>query len=155
MDPKNEAVKQWLNRFKDVQEELRFLNLRIETLRDKALSPASPVLSDMPKGGNSNTDRIGLNLGVIDSLEREAEDLQEKAAGLYSEIDTAIRQTKGHGSTEQRLLLQLRYLDLRAWDEVAFVFFGDKTDFYDRESTFTRRCFEIHKKAIEALHEIL
>lgn len=155
MTPEYEAAKEWLNRYKDIQEEIRFLNLRIESLQDRALSPASPILSDMPKGSSRNNDRIGTSLSIIDGLERDRAELQKKAYDLYREIDSSIRKISGKGSVERRMLLQLRYLDLRAWDEITFAFYGDQADFYDREPSYNRRCFELHRRGIEELTNIL
>lgn len=155
MTPEYEAAKEWLRRFKYIQEDLRALSLRIETLRDMALSPAAPVISGMPRSGSRDNDRIGKQCSVIDLLEREMSDLQDEAAKIYYEIDSAIKTISGKGNADRRLVLQLRYLDLLPWDSICFAVFGGKADFNDREQSYSRRCLDLHKQGILSLMEII
>ena len=56
---------------------------------------------------------------------------------------------------ERRTVLQCRYLDGQAWSGVIYLLFGDRVDFTDKEDSFQRRVFNIHKAALEDLAQIL
>lgn len=148
-------IKEWLRRYKYAVDDLKSIQTRIEVLKDRILSPSSPILTDMPRSGSRDNDKIGTAYSIIDELEREAEEEAERTIAIYKEIHNAIRQIRGNGKAEIRLVLQLRHLDLMAWDEICFVIFGDKPDFYDRETTYSRKIFALHRQGVEALTEKL
>ena len=150
-----QELKEWLRRYRYAVEDIRALQMRISVLRDRMLSPSSPILSDMPKGESRDNDRIGTAYSIVDELEQEAEEEQQRARIIYKEIYTAARQIRGTKTAEIRLVLQLRYLDLLQWDEIAFTIFGDESDFYDRESTYTRKCHAYHRQGLELLENII
>ena len=56
---------------------------------------------------------------------------------------------------ERRTVLQCRYLDGQGWSGVIYLLFGDRVDFTDKEDSFQRRVFNIHKAALEDLAQIL
>lgn len=55
----------------------------------------------------------------------------------------------------RRTVLQCRYLDGQAWSGVIYLLFEDRVDFTDKEDSFQRRVFNIHKAALEDLAQIL
>ena len=150
-----EDVKEWLRRYRYAVDDVRALQLRVETLRDKMMSISSPIWSDMPKGNSTDPDKIGKAYSIVDEAEKELLDATEHARMVYREINDAIRQIRRNRTAEIRLVMQLRYLDLTPWDEVAFVMYGDKEDFYDRESTYTRKCHAFHRQGLELLKQII
>ena len=148
-------IKGWLRRYKYAVDDLKSIQTRIEVLKDRMLSPSAPVLSDMPKGSSTDPDKIGRAYSIVDELEREAAEETERAKEIYREVYNAIRQIRGNGKAEIRLVLQLRHLDLMAWDEICFIIFGDNPNFYDKESSYTRRTFALHRQGVEALAKIV
>ena len=94
-------------------------------------------------------------IGIADALDREAAEKAQDAAALYAEIDGAIRRLEGNHAAERRTVLQCRYLDGQAWGCVTYLLFGDRVDFNDKEDSFQRRVFNIHKAALEDLAQIL
>ena len=93
--------------------------------------------------------------GAADALDREAAEKEQDAAALYNEIDEAIRKIGGKHGVERRTVLQCRYLDAMAWQDVAYLVFGDRTDYSDKFDSFQRRVFNIHKAALEDLAQVL
>lgn len=61
----------------------------------------------------------------------------------------------GKHGVERRTVLQCRYLDTMAWQDVAYLVFGDRTDYSDKFDSFQRRVFNIHKAALEDLAQVL
>ncbi len=54
-----------------------------------------------------------------------------------------------------RYILQLKYLDGLDWKDIPGELFADKEDFIDREESYSRRMFMIHKKALQNLAELM
>ena len=135
--------------------ELALLRARADAIRDRAASPASPTLDGMPRSPGFGGDKLGGIIGAADALDREAAKKEQDAAALYDEIDGAIRKIGGKHGVERRTVLQCRYLDTMAWQDVAYLVFGDRTDYSDKFDSFQRRVFNIHKAALEDLAQIL
>lgn len=131
------------------------LRERADAIRTRAASPASSKLDGMPRSPGFAGDRLGDAIGIADALEREADEKEQDAAALYAEIDGAIRKIGGKHGVERRTVLQCRYLDGQAWSGVIYLLFGDRVDFTDKEDSFQRRVFNIHKAALEDLAQIL
>jgi len=150
-----DRVKEWLSRYADAAREVALLRARADAIRDRAASPSSPTLDGMPRSPGFEGDRLGEVIGIADALDREAAEKEQDAAALYAEIDGAIRQIEGKHGAERRSILQCRYLDLMAWKDVLFLFFGDMEDLTEREDAYMKRLYKIHKTALENLQEIL
>ena len=149
------AAKDWLSRYADAAREAALLRARADAIRDRASSPASPILDGTPRAPGFDGDKLGGIIGAVDVLDREADEKAQDAAALYAEIDGAIRQINGKHGAERRSILQCRYLDLMAWKDVLFLFFGDMEDLIEREDAYMKRLYKIHKAALEDLQEIL
>ena len=109
----------------------------------------------MPRSPGFAGDRLGDVIGIADALDREAAEKELDAAALYNEIDGAIRQIEGKHGVERRTVLQCRYLDGQAWGGVTYLLFGDRVDFNDKEDSYARRTYMIHKAALEDLAQVL
>lgn len=144
-----------MSRYANAAREVRYLKERADAIRTRAASPASSKLDGMPRSPGFAGDRLGDVIGIADALDREAAEKELDAAALYNEIDGAIRQIEGKHGVERRTVLQCRYLDGQAWGGVTYLLFGDRVDFNDKEDSFQRRVFNIHKAALEDLAQIL
>lgn len=147
-------VKEWLSRYADAAREIRYLRERADAIRTRAAS-ASPTLDGMPRAPGFAGDRLGDVIGIADALEHEADEKGQDAAALYAEIDEVIRKIGGKHGVERRTVLQCRYLDGQAWGGVTYLLFGDRVDFNDKEDSYARRTFSIHKAALQDLAQIL
>mgnify|MGYP006907968017 CR=1 FL=1 len=144
-----------MSRYADAAREIRYLRERADAFRTRAASPTSSKLDGMPRAPGFAGDRLGDVIGIADALEREADEKEQDAAALYNEIDRAIRQIEGKHGVERRTVLQCRYLDGQAWGGVTYLLFGDRVDFTDKEDSFQRRVFNIHKAALKDLAQVL
>lgn len=150
-----DQLKKWLSRYAAAAKEVRLLRERADAIRTRAASPSSPTLDGMPRSPGFEGDRLGEVIGIADALDREAAEKEQDAAALYAEIDGAIRQIEGKHGVERRTVLQCRYLDGQAWGGVTFLLFGDRADFNEKEESYARRVFNIHKAALEDLAQVL
>ena len=144
-----------MSRYADAAREIRYLRERADAIRTRAASPVSSKLDGMPRAPGFAGDRLGDVIGIADALEREADEKEQDAAVLYAEIDGAIRKIDGKYSVERRLVLQCRYIDSQAWADVTYLLFGDRADFTDKEDSYARRTYMIHKAALDDLAQIL
>lgn len=135
--------------------EIALLEARADALRTRATSPASPTLDGMPRAPGFAGDRIGGMVGAIDRIEQEAKKKRQAAAELYGEIDESLHRLSGPHAAERRTVLQARYLDCQSWGGVTFLLFGDRADFNEKEESYARRVFNIHKAALENLVQVL
>ena len=148
-------VKTWMRRYADLMREVELLRARADAIRSRAASPPTSAVDGMPRGPGFEGDRLGGVIGVADALERQAAGKVARAAEIYQEIDAVIEQIKGKHAAERKFTSQCRYLDLMDWPDVIFLLFGDKDDFGDREDSYIRRTYSIHKAALQDIGEIL
>lgn len=150
-----DQVKEWLSRYAVAAREVALLRARADAIRDRAASPSSHTLDGMPRSPGFEGDRLGEVIGIADVIERQVAEKEAQAVEAYREIDATIQQISGKHATERKFILQCRYLDRMDWPDVIFLLFGDKDDFGDREDSFTRRAYNIHKEALQDIGTIL
>lgn len=150
-----DQVKEWLSRYAVAAREVALLRARADAIRDRATSPASPTLDGMPRSPGFEGDRLGEVIGIADVIERQVAEKEAQAAEAYREIDATIQQISGKHATERKFILQCRYLDRMDWPDVIFLLFGEKDDFGDREDSYGRRAYNIHKEALQDIGTIL
>lgn len=151
-------AKQWLCRYRAAAAEWDALISRIAALKVKASAPAPSALDGMPRAPSRAGDRIGLALARIDELEQEATAVRDRCKGLYAEITAAAEVFKvagGTGWADRKAVIQMRYLDLASWPEIAKMLFGARGDFDDRFESYLRRVHRLHVGALIELAEIL
>lgn len=150
-----DQVKEWLSRYAVAAREVALLRARADAIRDRAASPSSPTLDGMPRSPGFEGDRLGEVIGIADVIERQVAEKEAQAVEAYREIDATIQQISGKHATERKFILQCRYLDRMDWPDVIFLLFGEKDDFGDREDSYGRRAYNIHKAALQDIGTIL
>lgn len=148
-------TKAWLRRYADLLREVKLLRARADAIRSRAASPPTSALDGMPRSPGFEGDKLGGVVGTADVIERQVAEKEAQAAEAYREIDATIQQISGKHATERKFILQCRYLDRMDWPDVIFLLFRDKDDFGDREDSFTRRTYNIHKEALQDIGTIL
>ena len=148
-------VKAWMRRYADLLREVELLRARADAIRSHAASPPTSALDGMPRNPGFEGDKLGGVIGTADVIERQVAEKEAQAAEAYQEIDATIQQISGKHATERKFILQCRYLDRLDWPDVIFLLFGDKDDFGDREDSYIRRTYSIHKAALQDIGEIL
>ncbi len=151
-----ENAKSWLKRYRDLLTEIEHDLSRADTLRAKAALPSSPNLSGMPSTPKWNGDTSMTNL-TARAIDIEAKAAQKAAQSdiMYRDIDRMINSIRCRGYEQMVCLLQLKYLDGLEWADITPTLFMGEDDFVDREDSYTRRMFMIHKKALQNLAELM
>lgn len=155
MNSETDEVKEWLLRYTEISRAIDNLIQRSELLRDKAYAPSSTRIDGMPHSKSGNADRIGTLIAKCDELDAEAREKIAQSRSIYKEIDNTIKKIQGKGSADRRAVLQMKYLDLAGWNDVVFMLFGNKTDFADKEESYTRRTFKLHGEALTILKDFI
>lgn len=155
MEKQNEALKQWLRRFGELQLDADRLFDRADELRSRAESAKISGLGGMPRSQSYDSDRTGALLAQIEEAEAEAIAAQEAATAARREVETEIRKINGPRWADRREVLRLRYLDGLRWEDAAEKFFGDDPAFWDKQELFVRRIFKIHRAALQELTKIV
>lgn len=148
-------VKAWLRRYADLLREADLLRARADAIRSRAASPPTSAVDGMPRGPSFEGDRIGGVISTADVIEGQVAEKEAQAAEAYREIDATIQQISGKHAAERKFILQCRYLDRMDWPDVIFLLFGEKDDFGDREDSYGRRAYDIHKAALQDIGTIL
>lgn len=152
----SETVRDWLRRCQEAARDSEALDSRVANAGARAEAARTSRLDGMPHGDGYTGDSLGVALARIDELEREAQEARARAATLYHEIDTTIKQISGPGWPDQRAVLQMRYLDGCRWLEIAEMLFGGDSEVFDeRQDSFVRRVHKLHAKALAALAKLV
>lgn len=156
MDDRTQAVKSWLQRYREAARDSEALDARAANARARAEAARTSHLDGLPHGGGFAGDSVGVALARVDELEREAQETRAHALELYHEIDSVIKRISGPGWPDQRAVLQMRYLDGCRWVEVAELLYGqDPDEFMERQDSFVRQVHKLHGKALAALAELV
>lgn len=155
MDDRQQAVKQWLQRYREFARDSEAVDTRLEALRSKIGSARTSSFDGMPHATGFVDSKTEINMVRLERLEQEAAAARAHALELYRERDNAIGRITGPGWPDLRVVLRVRYLDLEQWEGVAEVLFGQRDDYEDRQESFIRRVHKIHGAALAALAELV
>ena len=151
MEKSNEALKQWLHRYRDLQLYAGRLWDRLDDLRGRVESARTAHLDGMPHAHGDDADRLGSIAAELEEIEAEAREAQAEATAARREISAAVRQIRGPRWADKREILRLRYIDALRWEDVTERMFGDSQDFWDRAEVYLRRSYRLHAEALEEL----
>ena len=76
----------------------------------------TPLLSDMPKGGNSSGNKIERAIERLDSLAGDLEEQAVRMRGAMKQVQSAIQTVPDE---TLQLLLELRYINGYTWEQIA------------------------------------
>lgn len=150
-----DGAKNWLLELREAVADAELTEERLDALRSRAKAPRLSNLDGMPHGDGFTADRVGDIVARIEETAAENSRLWRRVGDLRRERERAICQIKCRGFADLRGVLRLRYIDGESWPDTAFVLFGNRTDFPDREDSYVRRCFKLHGRALHELAKIL
>lgn len=150
-----EAVKVWLNRYRQQSDYIERLTFELDALESKAASPGVSSLDGLPHAPGYAGDRMGGIVGRMDELRAEIEQAQAEATATRREIENAIRRISGPHWPDRRAVLRFRYLLCLPWEDVNDALFGAKLDFLDKLESYQRRTYRLHGEALLDLLELV
>lgn len=139
------AVKKRLLDYRDIEREIDNQVERIENLEAKMYSVGSPELSDMPKAPSITQDRIGGMVARKEEMEAKVHRLIDRQTSEREWIQNVLKHVK---KPDERAVIEMRYIDMESWPQIALMLFGKKPDFDDREESYVRRTTKLHGKAL-------
>lgn len=143
--PPAERAKKRLAAFRDLQQTIDFKTERLEHMEAKLNSIASPQISDMPRGGGGTGDRMTDAIARKIDLERE---IQQDIARERAEYDAILLITKAMEKPDERIVIQLRYLDGAKWDTIAEALYSQRDDYDLKADYYLRQTFRKHGTAL-------
>ena len=150
----NENLKSWLRRYSNYKGYVNHLLTEREALEAEILSAPISKQDSMPRA-SSTSDRTGNGVARLDVLEREIAEAENKRDQAYAQISAAINRIGGKDWHLLRATLRLRYLCGKGWPEICGELWLDRSDYLEREESYSRRTFVLHRRALDALAKIV
>ena len=104
-----------LNEYIETKREIEMIEDKIEFLKEKKTSIKSMVITDMPRGSNSENDRLGILLGEIEELINIYNEKQIRLIKQQIKIEEAISILD---DPIDRNIMRLRYLEGMKWEKI-------------------------------------
>ncbi len=103
------------------------------------------------------SDKVGDLVARLEDTKVEFSEVQAEAAEVRKEIMREINAMPCVDENQARMreLLRARYIDAESWKTVCWCLYGDADDYVDRQESFMRRCFKLHKTALKVLKNIM
>ena len=140
-----DAIKSRLTEYREREKDIEYQSERLDRIETKLISVGSPTFSDMPKSPNQSNDRIVNMIAQKEELKSELDALLKKQKDERKEINAILKRLK---HSDEKAVIQMRYLDGASWNEVVDMLFGGKEDFLGKEDTYLRRIHKIHGYAL-------
>ncbi len=130
------TAKQYLKQARYLDERINTKIAQVASLHDLA-TKATSTLSDMPGSPTRNTHRMEDIIIKILMLENEINTDIDKLVDLKDEILSVIN---GVDDSDSRLILEKRYINLEAWEDIAIAL-----------STSIPNIYRLHDKALRKI----
>lgn len=144
-------IKERLRRYTDLLREIDNQRERLDRMEAAYGTPSGPDLSGMPrpKGGVSNPTAAAVERKM------ELEDkIRKKEAEERAERNAIESMTELMDDPDERLTIQLKYIDRADWQDVTFALFGNRDDYLDKREAYQRRTYRIHGRALLSLARV-
>ena len=146
-----EPVKQRLQRYTELLEEIDNQSERLMRLESSMTAPRSLNMDGMPRAGHG-TDQIGAAIARKEVIMADLNEIRAEADREYWQLERAVKQLR---KAQERMVLRLRYFDRCTWTDITDVLFGRRPDYDDKLESYTRRAQRIHGAALMSLEKIL
>lgn len=110
--------KEELKNYMETKREIEIIKDKIEYLEEKKTSIKSMIIDDMPKGSNTENDRLGELLGEIEELLNIYNEKQIRLIKQQMKIEDVI--DKLEESTD-RNIMRLKYIDGYTWERICVI----------------------------------
>lgn len=127
------------------------LEKRIADFKETMYSPATSKWSDMPAAHNmTGISRQERAVTRLDEMQRRLKALIAKEAAQYEKITAALQRL----DPDEDLLLSLRYIDRKHWNDITEELFGYEEDYDINFDRYQKRAFRVHGKALQDLEKV-
>lgn len=111
-------TKEELKEYIETKREIEIIEEKIDYLESKKTSIKSMVITDEPRGCNSESDRLGELLGEIEELIELYNEKQIKLMKQQINIEKCIEKLE---NSVERNIMRLRYLDGYTWEKICVI----------------------------------
>lgn len=108
-------TKEELKEYIETKREIKIIEEKIEFLKEKKTSIKSMVITDEPRGCNSESDRLGELLGEIEELIEQYNKKQLRLMKQQLEIEKCIDKLE---DSIDRNIMRLKYIDGYTWERI-------------------------------------
>lgn len=142
-----DVVRQWLEAYLKTEREIENQSERVKAISDRMDTVSSPSLNGMPRAPSADPDKIGIMLCREDELLKYLRDIQS----LHEEHRHNIEYLVGKLEPDERLVVQMKYLDGATPEETTTVLYGRLADFDVNYSVYLRKMYRVKKRALKAI----
>lgn len=142
-----ERLRKYVALLKEIDNQLE----RIGNIEIAMAAPPGPDLSGMPKAKGGISDRTSMMVERKMELEKQIDRLKAEEKAERKAIESMAELM---GDPDERLVIQLKYLDRASWSGITAALYGSRPDFADKADTYQRRMYRIHGRALLSLAEI-
>lgn len=168
-DARTRKIKKRLQDYADLLKEIDFQRRRLDNLEeshDAVLAdfcgPPSPNLSGMPHPMGSISDPTGdqgtamaMYNNVSYSVACIKSNIKKNEAKARAEYDAIEAMLEQLNHSDERAVIRFKYFDRLSWEDVAFMLYGDKTDYLERVESYQNRTYKVHGRALLNLSVII
>lgn len=108
-------TKEELKEYIETKREIKIIEEKIEFLKEKKTSIKSMVITDEPRGSNSESDRLGELLGEIEELIDVYNKKQDRLFKQQMKIEKCIDKLE---DSIDRNIMRLKYIDGYTWERI-------------------------------------
>jgi len=111
-------TKEELKEYIETKREIKIIEEKIEFLKEKKTSIKSMVITDEPRGCNSESDRLGELLGEIEELIDVYNKKQDRLFKQQIKIEKCIDKLE---DSIDRNIMRLKYIDGYTWERICVI----------------------------------
>lgn len=130
-------TKQYLQQYLWCVQEQRRLESRIAAVRDEMEGIRGVIVSDMPKGGGRDNEKLEKLIDLKQDLINEYHEQIKQGHIVMTNIETALHRIR---NIKLRSVISFHYLDGYSWSQIA-----------DKMNISERWVYILHKKALNIL----
>ncbi len=147
-----QAVKRWLVRYREREQEIDDQIELVERLQARMESTSAKEITGMPRGSSSSADRLASMVAQKDELESYIHVLIQKREDSRRYIEDVVKHLP---KADEKAVIRLRYIGRSSWTEVVFMMFGKNDGFDEKQESYLRRVTKLHGRALEDMAEYI
>ncbi len=145
-------VKKILNDYREEEDDIENQRERLDRIETRLYTIGTPAMTALPKSSGQSNDRLIEIISKRDELTGKIKNLVRLHGEHRQFIESLLAQVN---STNQRAVIQMRYLDNATWGDVTTMLFGGREDYLDKEGTYQRRVYKIHGSALCSMQAVI
>lgn len=143
-----EKLKSWLSEYKENEKDVEVQLERLARMQARMESCSAPELTDMPKSAGFTVDKLSMQMAKKIDLENSIKEFLKNQQLYLERIEYLVELLP---KAKERAIIRMRYEDGAPWATVVDRVYGKYPDFQDREQSYYRMMYRIHKGALKKM----